>query len=53
MKEEYLRKNPKIMQVTPNDLERLTIFPEPVFWNFKLSDNIWILKIDQTNSSIH
>lgn len=30
-REEYLRKNPEIMQVTPNDLERLTLFPEPVF----------------------
>lgn len=52
-REEYLRKNPEIMQVTPNDLERLTLFPEPVFWNFKLPDIIWILKNDRTNFSIH
>ena len=34
--EEYLWMNPKVMQVPPNNLEWLTIFPELVLSNFKL-----------------
>lgn len=35
---EYLWKNPKVMQITTNYAERLTIFPKHILSNLKFPD---------------